>query len=225
MRVVIVGAGQVAVETSRILLHRGHEVILVERDRERIDELREGLDCAFLHGDGSRPDILKEAGPEEAHILLCLTDSDQANIIASVVGRSLGYGKVVTRIEDAAYETICLELGLENTIVPSRTIGRYLGDTAEGIDVLELRTILRGEARFFTLVVGRAEEGDVRELELSAQEKPICLYREDEFVMVDEDTRLRRGDELVILTDARHLADLRKRWAPRSSEDSEGSED
>jgi trk system potassium uptake protein TrkA len=217
MRAVLIGAGQMAVETCRILLHRNHQVVVIEKSRERIDELRDVLDCSFLHGDGSRPDLLKEASPKEVDILFCLTGSDQANIIASVVGRSLGYGKVVTRIQDTAYETICVELGLENTIIPSQTIGRYLADMAEGIDVLELRTVIRGDARFFTLIAGKGEEGPLANLELPDAAKPICLYREDEFVMADEHTRLEKGDELIILTDAQHLSALRERWAPRSA--------
>lgn len=222
MRFVIIGAGQIAVEASRILLHRGHQVVIVEKDRERIEELRDALDCGFLHGDGSRPDVLKEAGPGEADILFCLTSSDQANIIASIVGRSLGYGKVVTRIESDSYETICLELGLSDTIIPSRTIGRYLGDMAEGIDVLELRTVIRGDARFFTMIAGPAEEGRVGALELEPEAKVVCLYREDEFMMADESTKLKQGDEVVILTDAHHLGRLQERWAPRRSEDGAG---
>lgn len=220
MRYVIIGAGQIAVEASRILLHRGHQVVIVEKERDRIEELRDVLDCGFLHGDGSRPDVLKEAGPDEADVLFCLTDSDQANIIASIVGRSLGYGKVVTRIESTSYEAICLELGLADTIIPSRTIGRYLGDMAEGIDVLELRTVIRGDARFFTMIAGPSEAGPVGDLDLTPQAKVVCLYREEEFLMADESTKLKEGDEVVILTDAHHLVELQERWSPQRSDDS-----
>jgi trk system potassium uptake protein TrkA len=219
MRAVIIGAGRMAVEACRILLHRGHQVVVVEKERERIDELRDVLDCSFLHGDGSKPDLLKEAGPGEADILFCLTGSDPANIIASLVGRSLGYDKVVTRIQDTSYEPICLELGLDDTIIPSRTIGRYLADMAEGIDVLELHTVLRGDARFFTLIAGKEEEGPVEDLPLPEAARVVCLYREDEFTMADAGTRVKAGDEVVVLTDAQHLAELRERWEPPESGD------
>lgn len=227
MRAVIVGAGQIAVETARLLLGRGHQVVMIERSRERIDDLQEGLDCSFLQGDGSKPDVLKQAGPNDTDILFCLADSDQANIIASVVGRSLGYDRVVTRIQDTSYEAICIELSLENTIIPSRTIGRYLADMAEGVDVLELSTVIRGEARFFTFVAGKEQAGPVSELGLPAQSRAICLYREDEFQMVDEDTTLTKGDEVVVLARAQQLPELRERFnqtnANRSSgEDGEG---
>jgi trk system potassium uptake protein len=70
MRVVFVGGGDITVGTARILIDRGDEVIIVEQDEEKIEELSETLDCSFLHGDGSKPHILKEAGPGQTDVLL-----------------------------------------------------------------------------------------------------------------------------------------------------------
>ena len=55
MRFVFIGSGSLAVLTGRLLAERGHEVVLVERDRSVIDALQEGLDLGFIHGDGTRP--------------------------------------------------------------------------------------------------------------------------------------------------------------------------
>ncbi|WP_240761489.1 NAD-binding protein [Nitrosococcus wardiae] len=84
MRAVFIGASSLAVMTARLLFKRGHEVIFVERRKERIDALAEELDCGFLHGDGSKPAILRQADPADTHILYCLTGNDQANILASL---------------------------------------------------------------------------------------------------------------------------------------------
>jgi trk system potassium uptake protein TrkA len=89
MRTVFIGAGEVSIETAKALVKKGHEVIIIETDKAKIDELSEEMDCSFLQGDGSRPDILREVNPEQTDFLFCLTDSDQANLIASLVGRSL----------------------------------------------------------------------------------------------------------------------------------------
>ena len=61
MRIVLVGGSSVAVDTARLLLGRHHEVVIIERDKDRVAVLAETLDCGFLHGDGSRPAILREA--------------------------------------------------------------------------------------------------------------------------------------------------------------------
>ncbi|HAF56227.1 MAG TPA: potassium transporter, partial [Thauera sp.] len=55
MRAVFVGAGALSVTTARRLLERGHEVVVIDRDKARIEALSAELDCGFLHGDGSTP--------------------------------------------------------------------------------------------------------------------------------------------------------------------------
>jgi trk system potassium uptake protein TrkA len=128
MRAVFIGAGSLAVVTAKLMRERGEEVVIIEQDKDRIDALAEQIDCGFLHGDGSKPAMLREADPEHTDVLFALTGNDQANILASLVGRSLGFKRVVTKIDDFEFEHICRELGLEDVIVPSRTVGRFLAE-------------------------------------------------------------------------------------------------
>lgn len=104
MRAVFIGAGELATITARQLLKSGYDVVIIEKDKERIDELSTELDAGFIHGDGSKPAILREADPAATDFLFCLAGNDQSNIIASLVGRSQGYQRVITRIEDPSYE-------------------------------------------------------------------------------------------------------------------------
>lgn len=218
MRTVFVGAGGITRQAAEQLLERGHEVVIIESDRGRIDALSQEYDCGFLHGDGTKPTVLAEADPANTDILYCLTDQDQNNIIASLVGRSLGFERVITRIENPEFEPICRELGLENTIVPSRTISRYLADTVEGIDVLELSSAIKGDARLFDFVARPEDEGSIADLDLPDRARAICYYRDGEFRHADEEDTIREGDEVVILTHAEQLPALQDRWEPRQVE-------
>lgn len=216
MRAVFVGAGALAVMTARILLRRGHEVIIVERDRERIEELSGELDCGFVHGDGSNPAILGETNPKKTQFLFCLTDNDQTNILTALVGRSLGFERQVTRIENPAFEHVCLELGLEDTIIPSRTIARYLADKVSGQDMLELSAMIKHDARVFTFVADEEDAVSLAELSLPADTRVVCIYRGDEFLLPAEDTRLKVDDEVLLITHSRELATLVERFGPHN---------
>jgi len=199
--------------TASMLVKQGHEVIIVERDKQRIEELTTQLDCGFVHGDGSTPAILEETNPKQTDFLFCLTGNDQANIITSLVGRSLGFARVVTKIESADFEHICIELGLKDTIIPARTIGRYLSDMVKGQDPLELSAMIKEEARVFSFVAHAEEEGPVQDLKLPEQSRVICLYRDGHFLLVDENTTLKIDDEVVILLNSKHLPELTERWS------------
>lgn len=217
MRNAFVGAGEVTVMTAKTLIHQKHEVIIIESNQEKIDRLSEELDCSFLHGDGGKPAILLEVGPEQTDILFCLADNDQANLIASLVGRSMGFTRVVTAIEDPDLEEICRELGLNETIVPARTTSRHLQNMVQGLDTVELSTVLKGDARFFTFIVKKEDASTVAELELPEETRVICYYRDDRFNFGDEETTLKGGDEVIILTHSKNLKELSERWSPKQA--------
>lgn len=224
MKIVFVGAADLAVMTARLLIDHGHDVVIIERDKAVIDDLHEEMDCAFLHGDGTRPHILREAGPEQTDILFCLTNHSQENIIASLVGRSLGFRQVITSIGDPEFEPICEKLGLEHTIVPTRTISRYLVDIVRGVDVLELSTLLRGDARFFSFTARTQDATAPDSLELPARTKIVCLYRDGDFTLPEDVSKLHEGDLVVVITSSEHIPTLRERWQPKTAGD-DGSVD
>lgn len=217
MRIIFVGASQLAVMTAKRLLDRKHEIVIVEADRDVIEALSEDIDCGFIHGDGSKPHILREADPERADVLFCLTDEDEVNILAALVGRSLGIKRVVPSIRDPELDTVCQELGLESTIIPDQTISRYLADMAVGVDVMEMRAFIKGDARFFAFVTDEESAVAVKDLELPEDARVVCIYRDDELILADADTRLKPRDEVVILTHSRHLSELRERWQARNN--------
>jgi trk system potassium uptake protein TrkA len=213
MRAVFIGASALSVMTARFLLARGHEVVIIEKEKEVIDALTAELDCGFLHADGAKPAVLREADPEHTDVLFCLTGSDQANIISSLVGRSLGFGRVVTKINDPEFEHICIELGLEGTIIPARTVGRHLTEMFEGTNPLEISAMIKAEARVFSFVAREEDAKPISELELPESTRIICLYRDQKFLLPGDDDRLKPGDEVVLITHSRNLPALAERWS------------
>jgi trk system potassium uptake protein TrkA len=211
MRIVFVGASAAAVIAARMTIEHGHEVIVVDRDAERLEALGDDLDCGRIHGDGTRPLVLKEADPEGTDFLFCLTGSDQANIIASLVGRSLGFRRVVTRIDDPDFEHICVELGLNDTIIPARTIGRFMTNMVEGRDPLELSAMIKDEAAVFSFVAREQDQGPVGDLDLPADARLMCVYRDGRLALPDEDYKVKAGDEVVLITRRDRLQELKDR--------------
>jgi len=219
MRAVFVGAGKVSVETAKALIKKGHEVVIIETDKARIDELTEEMDCSFLQGDGSQPNILREVNPEQTDFLFCFTNSDQDNVISSLVGRSLGFNRVVTSIGDQQFEGICHELGLKDTIIPSRTISRYLEDMVGGGENVELSTVIKDDARFFTLIAKEEDAVAATDLKLPAGARVICYYRDGTFSHASEETTFHIDDEIVILTHSKNIPALQERWQPKPTQE------
>ncbi|MGA7979942.1 MAG: TrkA family potassium uptake protein [Chromatiaceae bacterium] len=217
MRLAFIGTNALTLTTAEMLLEQGHEVVLIERDKARIETLSERLDCGFLLGDGTEPDVLRDAEPENTDVLFCLLESDQTNIIASLVGRSLGFGRVVPRIADPQFQRICNELGLENTVLPNRAVASHLVDLLQGQKSLEMSSLIRGDAEVFSFVVDDDKAGDLETFELPNDTRIICLYRDDEFTLPEQISELKPGDEVILVTHRERLPELKERWAPRNN--------
>ena len=215
MRIVFSGASPLTVITAKQLIKQGHEVVIIETNKEKIDQISEELDCSFLHGDSAKPAILSQVDPKNSDILFCLTNSDQINIITSLLGRSMGFKRVVTSIEDMDLEVLCRELGLQDTIIPVWTMSRHLDNMVRGLDNINLSALLKEDARFFTFTAGVEDAVNVRELGLPKDARVIFYYRDNQFHFAEDDTELRKGDEIIVLTHSKNIPGLNERWYPK----------
>ena len=81
MRVIIVGAGRTGMQLARRLVQEKHDVTLIESNEERARHASNRLDCMVLHDEGNSLTALQEAGIAKAEALVCVTDSDEVNMI------------------------------------------------------------------------------------------------------------------------------------------------
>jgi trk system potassium uptake protein TrkA len=216
VRIVFVGAGEFTVVAARDLILRGHEVVVIEADRARIDELADALDCSFVHGDGTRPALLREIDPRRGDVLVCATDDDRANVLASVVGRHLGFPRIVTTVREAELEVVCAELGFTEVVVPSRSVGSVLRDAALGVPGADPARALRHGAHLASFVVPDDLVGTaLPALELPDGARALWLYRQERIVPTEAELCLEAGDEVVVLTHETRAAELAARFGPR----------
>lgn len=81
MRVIIVGAGMVGTQLAKHLINEKHDVSLIEKDEERARHASNRLDCLVINDEANNIKTLEEAGIAKADALICVTDSDELNII------------------------------------------------------------------------------------------------------------------------------------------------
>ena len=73
LRVVIVGGQHVGYHAARHLSERGHDIVIIEKDRDRVEFLSEQYDATIIQGDGGRQSILRQADLERSDVLAALT--------------------------------------------------------------------------------------------------------------------------------------------------------
>jgi len=89
LKIIIVGAGEVGFHIASHLSRENKEVVIIDRDPEAIRRVSDSLDVQAVEGSGSSPVVLEEAGIQDAEIILAVTDSDEANLVACLMANIL----------------------------------------------------------------------------------------------------------------------------------------
>ncbi|MEN2994855.1 MAG: Trk system potassium transporter TrkA [Thermodesulfovibrio sp.] len=104
MRVIIVGAGEVGYQIAKFLTYEGVDVVIIDRDGNKLRRISEELDIATIEAEGSDPSAFKEAGADKAEILIAVTNSDETNMIACLLGKAMfNIKRKIARIRNPDY--------------------------------------------------------------------------------------------------------------------------
>ncbi|HEN21427.1 MAG TPA: Trk system potassium transporter TrkA, partial [Desulfobacteraceae bacterium] len=89
VKIIIVGAGEVGFNIAQRLSEETQDVVLIDKDPEKIKAVTEDLDVQALLGSGTSPQLLRDAGIEDADILVAATDSDEVNLVSCMLAHGL----------------------------------------------------------------------------------------------------------------------------------------
>ena len=107
MSIIIIGAGEVGYHLARRLSHEKQDVVIIDRDPEKIRRVQNTLDVQAIQGSGGSVGVLKEAGISEASMVIAVTNSDEANMISCLVaGVQDRVPKKIARVRDPDYSAL-----------------------------------------------------------------------------------------------------------------------
>ena len=216
-RVVIAGGGHIGEHLARTIEGR-YGVRIIEHSRQRCYELSETLDRTIvLSGDASDRDLLLEENIEETDVFCAVTNDDEANIMSSMLAKSLGARKVITLINNPAYVDL-IEGGTIDTVISPQqaTLGSILTHIRRG-DIARVHSLRRGAAEAIEAIahgdktssklIGRKIEN----IDLPPGTNIGAIVRGDEVVIAHDDIVVESGDHVVLfLVDKRRIKDVEK---------------
>ena len=83
MQIIIVGDGKVGVALTEQLSSEGHDITVIDSNPKVLEQSLESYDVMVVHGNGASIGVLKEAGVEDAHLLIAATSRDETNLLTS----------------------------------------------------------------------------------------------------------------------------------------------
>ncbi len=136
MFIVVVGGGKVGYYLAKELVESGHEVVLLEKDRARADQIADEIGSMVVAHDGCEGKYLAEAGANRADIVAAVTGDDEDNlVICQMAKHHFDVPRTIARVNNPKNEHLFKHLGVDELISPTRMI---LGSIEQDIPVHEL---------------------------------------------------------------------------------------
>lgn len=205
MRIVIVGAGTVGSYIAERLSTEGQDIVLIELDPERAAEIKARLDVLVITGNGASASALAEAEIGRAHLLLAVSASDGANILACHTASKMGVKRTVARVQDPGLREELDGLDVEFVIDPADTAAKEIAALVSESGVSELiefgggkLSLVGGTATHLSPLLGaplRRLRGRHREFGWLA----IAVVRNGATMVAHGDTAVEEGDHLLLM--------------------------
>jgi len=217
--VIIVGGGNITHYLCTELSGTGMSFRIIEKNPEICDELCVALpnDTDVINSDESDRDILLEAGLADAGAFVALTDGDEENIFLSLFAKSIGRGKIVTKINRVDFDDVTQRLDLDSTIYPkhitANMIIRYVRalENAKGSNVETLYTVIKGEveAAEFIIKEGFSDaDKPISQLKLKSNVLIASIIRDKQVIIPRGHDVIKIGDAVVIVSKMLALRDI-----------------
>lgn len=208
MKIVIAGAGVVGESLCSELSAEGNDVILIEKEEKILNKIVENYDITGLVGNGASYETLLEAGTDTADIFIAATESDELNIISSIIAKKLGTKFTIARVRNPEYSSnmqfVREGLGISLMINPEQETAKSIANKLMFPVALSVENFFGQRAGFISIRVQKdnfLNGMQLKELEFSSKDKVIiCTVRRGEDVFIPS------GDFTILEGDIVHIA-------------------
>jgi len=219
MYIIVVGAGKVGYQLTKLLLSQGHEVMLIENDKNKVASLMDELGDSILYGDGSTMETLTEAGANRADAIVAVTGHDEDNLVICQLSKMMFFGpRTIARVNNPRNEETFWSTGIDATVSATRLINAIIQEQVRAHDMLiPLLTMRGGDVEIVQTYISPASKvvnKRIKDFVLPMGTLLIAIYRGEEMIIPKGDTVLLEDDQVIVLVRKVHEGVLRKILIP-----------
>ena len=207
MKIVIIGDGKIGSVLAEQLSAEKHEVTLIDRNGAPLEQSNNELDVLVVEGDGTSHLIQKEAGVEQADLVIACTGADELNLLCCLIANKMGAGNTIARVRNPGYvEELSLikdDLGLSMAINPEAMCATEMARVIRIPSAIKIDTFARGQVEILKLAV--EEDSALAGIALMEMGKfkakvLICAVErgQNEVYIPSGDFRLQAGDRISV---------------------------
>ena len=208
MKIVIAGAGVVGESLCSELSEVGNDVILIEKEEKVLNKLVENYDITGMVGNGASYETLLEAGTDSADIFIAATESDELNIISSIIAKKIGAKFTIARVRNPEYSSnmqfVRENLGISLMLNPEMESAKNIANKLLFPVALSVENFFGQKACFISIRVEKHSflNGiQLKKLEFDPKDKVIiCTVKRGEEIFIPS------GDFTILENDIIYIA-------------------
>jgi trk system potassium uptake protein TrkA len=230
MKIIILGAGQVGASVAANLASEANDITLVDEDAVVLQDLQDRLDIRTVRGRASYPEVLSQAGADDADMIIAVTSSDETNMIACQVAYTLFHTPTkIARVRSIEYlkhaRLFAQEaLPVDVLISPEQLVTDYIEHLIEYPGALQVLDFANGSVQLVAVhayyggpLVGH-ELRELREHMPGIDARVAAIFRQGKPIVPEGDTIIEADDEVFFLAARKHIravmGELRKMDKP-----------
>ncbi len=226
MKIIILGAGQVGGTLAENLANEANDITVIDHDAALLRQLQDRLDIRTVHGKGSYPNVLKQAGAEDADMLIAVTNSDEVNMVACQVAYTLFKTPTkISRVRATPYLSKKELFGAEAfpvdvLISPEQVVTNHITRLIEYPGALQVTDFSKGLARLLAIRASKGGPLVGHELAYLRQHMPnidtrvAAIFRKGSPIIPEGTTVIEDGDEVFFIAATNHIRSVMSELQP-----------
>ena len=212
MKIIVIGCGKVGSALARQLSEEGHDVSVIDRNPEVVNEVTSSCDVIGIVGNGGSHAVQKEVGIEDADLLIAASDSDELNLLSCLIAKKAGNCSTIARVRNPIYNSeigfIREELGLSLTVNPEYAAAMEISRVLKFPSAIEIDTFAKGRVellRFKIPAFSTLDDMSLYEMhnKLKCNVLVCTVERDGQIVIPKGDYIFRSGDVISIVSTAK----------------------
>ncbi|MDH0746103.1 Trk system potassium transporter TrkA [Pseudomonas sp. GD03842] len=211
MKIIILGAGQVGGTLAEHLASEANDITVVDTDADRLRALGDRLDIRTIQGRGSFPTVLRQAGADDADMLVAVTSSDETNMVACQVAYTLFHTPTkIARVRESAYLTRAglfdnEAIPVDVLISPEQVVTHYIKRLIEYPSALQVIDFAEGKVQMVAVKAyygGPLVGQQLRQLRAhmpNVETRVAAIFRRDRPISPQGDTVIEADDEVFFI--------------------------
>ena len=214
MYVIVVGGGKVGYYLTKTLLSEGYEVLLIEKNAEKVEVFQERFGAVVHCGDGAEASVLAAAGAARADVVIAVTGEDEDNLVVCQMAKAKFHvGRTIARVNNPKNEHLFKQLGIDVTVSQTNHILHLIEQSIPNRSFVHLLSLRHADMAIVDAKLGESSRV-IHHAISDIVFPPNCIIaaisRGAELFVPTSETILRPGDDVIAIAHRAHEDDLRR---------------